>query len=566
MDKKTRLLVFVLLFAVVITFSFTNSAIVQAQEEKISREEAYKEITKAEEDMQEMLAANFSITEVNDSIAGATNLYNAYIALETKKGKGNVDFSSVISTLSKINKIKDEAFRTYDELLILESRLKEFADQNMSEAIEIFNEAKREFRDGRYEKSSTLIEEGYEKISELQAMATKIRIIYEAGTRTIVNFFKTRYKEIIITITIFLILFFTLKDKVYSYFVNQKIQRLELEREILFDLIKKAQVLYFNKGLLSESSYRIKIKQFSELIRDLNRRLPILKIKIEKIKEKKGIKGFMRSLGFFKTKEENLEITKKKQERKEKQEKEKENKRKEIERRKNIIQEIKSKRKKERLEQIEQKKKKKGIKEEKEIKKEKEGKFKLKNILEKGKKFEKQKKQIKQRRGIKDLMHSLGFFRTKEEKLEIKRKKEEERKREEREKEIRRRGLMAGEKKIQEIKLKKKKEKLEKEKREKEEKGKKKDVSGLEKAKEKAREKERRKRIKEEEKKNKIKLKEILKKAKKLEKEKKKKQKQEEKEKKYEKKLRTKLIKKLEKKAKKKSAFGEKFLKKKKVK
>ena len=119
MDKKTRLLVFVLLFAVVITFSFTNSAIVQAQEEKISREEAYKEITKAEGDMQEMLAANFSITEVNDSIAGATNLYNAYIALETKKGKGNVDFSSVISTLSKINKIKDEAFSTYDELLIL---------------------------------------------------------------------------------------------------------------------------------------------------------------------------------------------------------------------------------------------------------------------------------------------------------------------------------------------------------------------------------------------------------------------------------------------------------------
>jgi len=295
---------------------------VQAQEEKISSEEAYKEITKAEEDMQEMLAANFSITEVNDSIAGATNLYNAYIALETKKGKGNVDFSSVISTLSKINKIKDNAFRAYDELLILESRLKEFADQNMSEATEIFNEAKREFRDGRYEKSSTLIEECYEKISELQAMATKIKIIYEAGTRTIVHFFKTRYREIIITITIFLILFFTLKDKVYSYFVNQKIQKLELEREILFDLIKKAQVLYFNKGLLSESSYRIKTKQFSELIRDLNRRLPILKIKIEKIKEKKGIKGFMHSLGFFRTKEERLEIKRKKEEKREKETKE----------------------------------------------------------------------------------------------------------------------------------------------------------------------------------------------------------------------------------------------------
>lgn len=60
---------------------------------------------------------------------------------------------------------------------------------------------------------------------------------------------------------------------------------LEREVKVLESLIREAQTGYFETGTLSEASYRVRLKKFSELTRDINRTLPLLR---EELVKRKG--------------------------------------------------------------------------------------------------------------------------------------------------------------------------------------------------------------------------------------------------------------------------------------
>lgn len=375
---------FVLFFLFLLLASFTLAQ----QEEKREKEIAYEAILAAKDHMSKMQAADFSVRKVNDTILEATTLYEAQVALEEKTG--SADYSRVIKAANSVAEIRKEAFKVYDELNALETRLKELSkSQDMSEAIKIFNEAKKEFEDERYEQTSEAIERCYKKINELQATLTRLKAIYEASTKTIAGFFARNYKAITIAALILLITYFFLGGKIRCYFINRAIRKLEIEKQTLNSLIKKAQYEYFQKGTVSEATYRIRISKFSELVRDINRRIPLLKVKIERVEKGKEkrlgfIKRHLYRLGLLKTKEEKQKVLKLKQERErlKKEELKKEEGRKRGEKRRKEEEKLKKKEEKKRKKETERR----GKLREKEKKKEeerleKEGKRRRKGLL-----------------------------------------------------------------------------------------------------------------------------------------------------------------------------------------
>jgi len=305
--------IFILLIA-----SFTS--FVYAQGEKREKEVAYEAILAAKDHMSKMQAAGFSIKRVNDTVIEAIVLYEGQVALEEKTG--SADYSKVIETANSVAEIRKEAFKVYDELNALSKRLEELSkSQDMTEAIEIFNEAKREFEDERYEQTREAIDTCYKKINELQATFTRIKAIYEASTKTLAGFFARNYKTLTIIALILLIIYFFFGEKIMCYFLNRAIRKLEIEKQTLSNLIKKAQYEYFQKGAISEATYRIRISKFSELIRDINRRIPLLRVKIEELQKRKRrraelIKKQLHKIGLYKTEEERQKALKLKQEKK----------------------------------------------------------------------------------------------------------------------------------------------------------------------------------------------------------------------------------------------------------
>ena len=458
MKNVIIVVIFILLIASFASF-------VYAQGEKREKEVAYEAILAAKDHMSKMQAAGFSIKRVNDTILEAAILYEAQVALEEKTG--SADYSKVIETANSVAEIRKEAFKVYDELSALSKRLEELSQsQNMSEAIEIFNEAKKEFEDERYEQTREAIDSCYKKINELQATLARIKAIYEASTKTLAGFFARNYKTLAIIALILITIYFFFGKKIRCYFINRAIRKLEIEKQTLNNLIKKAQYEYFQKGVISEGTYSIRVSKFGELIRDLNRRIPLLNVRIEEVKKRKerrvdSIEKLLHKIGLSKIKEEKEEKRKLNQEkerlRKEKLEEKKAEKVRLREEKKSAKQKREEEKKKEREKERGERERAKAEKKEKKEAEKKKLELEKKRKKQKSEEEKKLKKEDKIRRG------ELLMQRAEKLKREKLRKKEEEVAREKKEiakkeEEAKRKELKEEKKLPKEEKIKKKKE------------------------------------------------------------------------------------------------------------
>jgi len=229
----------------------------------------------AEKDMEEMINDGIAVTRYNDTLISAKKIYEAQLALERAGGKP--DYSLVYEKLDELKNIKKNAYKALDELRALELTINQTKGIDLSPVLEVYQEAKDEFRAERYERCLELTDKAYNKISELEAWQTKVKVFYEATSRSILTFLKENWKEISITLIVIFTTTVLSYNRVMCWRINKKIESLKRRRESIEKLIAKTQKEYFEKGKISETAYHIRIKKYSEMIRDINRQIPLLK-------------------------------------------------------------------------------------------------------------------------------------------------------------------------------------------------------------------------------------------------------------------------------------------------
>ena len=82
-------------------------------------------------------------------------------------------------------------------------------------------------------------------------------------------------------ITTFLVLNRTIRRKL----IEKKLKAVRLRKETLKGIIKQNQDDYFNKGIISEETFYIRNSKLGEMVRDIDRQIPLLleqKIKLKK--------------------------------------------------------------------------------------------------------------------------------------------------------------------------------------------------------------------------------------------------------------------------------------------
>ena len=220
---------------------------------------------------------------IKDTYSLAEQIYFAQIVAEDKKQVG--EYGIILEKCREIKNIKIKAFQNRDELRVLEERINETSknkEVNLSGVLESFEKARQEFYDERYEQSLVLIDNTYQKISEAESSAAQSKIFYIAASKTLANFFIKNWWIILIVVVILLGIYFITKNRIEKYLIKRRIKKLGLEENVLKELITKTQKDYFEKGVISEGNYNIKMKKFSELIRDIHREVPLLKEELEK--------------------------------------------------------------------------------------------------------------------------------------------------------------------------------------------------------------------------------------------------------------------------------------------
>ena len=90
---------------------------------------------------------------------------------------------------------------------------------------------------------------------------------------------------ITLVVLIALAILFTIfyRKKIAKYIIKRKIKHFETEKRILKQMTSEIQKSYFQEGKISEGAYNIRVKKFAELIRDIDRQIPLLQEELEKI-------------------------------------------------------------------------------------------------------------------------------------------------------------------------------------------------------------------------------------------------------------------------------------------
>ena len=283
--SKNLKLSLILLFGIIFL-----SAIASAEENLTLQEQAKVCLGDSEKIMGELIEAGFNVNRVNDTLAVASELYNGQLSKLRVK---DYDFSFVLIYCKEIKDTKEAAYIARDEFSALLRFYNGTFEENISVIDEMIDEIKNEIESERYEKVPPLIEQTYEKISEVQAEQTALRAFYEGTTKGLKRFFERNWIVVLISVGIAFILFLVYRKIVFVWIIERKIQGLELRKEKILDIIKGAQREYFQDGKMSEGIFNIKTKKLAELIRDIDRQIPMLK---ERLAELGKLENFNRKL------------------------------------------------------------------------------------------------------------------------------------------------------------------------------------------------------------------------------------------------------------------------------
>jgi len=279
-EYKT-ILCFILLFVIVAIMFFS---IVSAEENISDMQKSELCIDNSKKIIAEMNESGFNTQRTDDLLKNAQDLYSAKL---TKK---NNDFSAVISYCKDIENIQQQAYSAKDEFYSLEQFYNSLKKTgiNMSEADIMINEINQEIIDERYEKAREKISIASQRISEIRASATTLNLFYRATTRSLRTFLEDNWITIISFIALLIILFIIYRKAIRKYLIKRKLNHLETEKQVLKKLVQNTQKDYFQEGKIPEGLYNIRIKKFAELIRDIDRQIPLLREGLVKVERNTG--------------------------------------------------------------------------------------------------------------------------------------------------------------------------------------------------------------------------------------------------------------------------------------
>ncbi len=247
---------------------------------------ASNSIKQAEQEVVEMIGREIPILRANESLEEAKQIYSAQLALEKTKGKAKYDL--VFEYTTEVSYIKSISFRAQDELTVFKeifaSSEKDFDSSSITNE---YNEILLSFEEERFEETIELINEGYDILSEVQSSQTALKSFYSVTSRSIKGFFIDNWLKLLVGFLVVFVAFLIFRKGISIYWVRRKMDSLKMQRVVLLDLIKKLQRNYFDKKSISEGEYETKTTKFEEMIRDIDRQIPLLKQEMFKIVKNK---------------------------------------------------------------------------------------------------------------------------------------------------------------------------------------------------------------------------------------------------------------------------------------
>jgi len=236
--------------------------------------------------MAEMADSGLNVIRINDSIKEAQTLYDAQIVLRDRKR--NYDFSLIIPYCDSIKKIKVDSITATDEFaaLLLFYNESIVPGMNTTTIDKLVAEAQSEIISERYELVSGIVERAYSEIINVQSSYTTLNIFIDSTTKGLMKFIVDNWKVILTLLIMGALFFIAYRVKILKWITERRINKLQVRKNTLKNLIMKTQKDYFQLGKIAEGEYNIKTKKFADFVRDIDRQIPLLQEELIKLERK----------------------------------------------------------------------------------------------------------------------------------------------------------------------------------------------------------------------------------------------------------------------------------------
>ena len=276
------------LFSLILLF---GSIVVYAAEDA-TKEEALLAIEQAEQDMQIMIDEGFSVVYINDTLTAARKALeradfaealrnnatgelaeNARKALEGLNWQG-FTYDGVIIYTDEIASRKNWAYSLADMIRALELKIQNYAEQgiNVSEAMVLFDKSVIEFKEERYEDAENFLSDAHSNLEAEKAEQSGFAIIVEVGR----GFIEKYWVGLIISLVVAGIAGYFVWRGIKIKRIRKKLEELKVEKGVLVDLMKKAQVDRFEKANIPRSIYDIRMDQYKDRLTEIEETMPVL--------------------------------------------------------------------------------------------------------------------------------------------------------------------------------------------------------------------------------------------------------------------------------------------------
>lgn len=239
-----------------------------------------------------MVSANASIQKMANAGLPVIHARDLYLAagqwLDGQSAKEEIgetsDYRFVSQNVQQILQLESSSFALQDEFNVLDLRLANATSgANLTAALALRDSALAEFRDERFDEAKTLIDQAYAEISSAEAEAVRSQTLLESTRKNVETFLRENWQTILAIIAVVCVLLFIFQKRIRRFLINSKINSLSREKVVLQGMLRDLQRDYFQHGSGNEMTYRIKTKKFADLIRNINRQLPMLKEELKRI-------------------------------------------------------------------------------------------------------------------------------------------------------------------------------------------------------------------------------------------------------------------------------------------
>ena len=232
--------------------------------------------TQATEALNNALA---NIKEMQDAGFGTTYVMDTFILLNYSYVNKNYD--NVLKRAEEIATVKERAFKINDSFGVFEEKLKKYVENglNVSDAEAIYAKAKNEFQKEMYDTCEDTLADAYAKLEEIKTENIMSQTLIEAGKKNIAYFIKENLLYIIIAVIIIFILAVLIHARLEVMIARKRLSDFEIERNVIYELMKKAQIECYQNRTMSYDEYKAKMKKFKERLVHINEEMPALKLK-----------------------------------------------------------------------------------------------------------------------------------------------------------------------------------------------------------------------------------------------------------------------------------------------